>query len=168
MTIIENDLVVEIDYSLTTSEGKFLDGSKEHGPLVYIQGKNSIIPGLEKELTGKKVGDTLKIVVNPEEAYGLRDEALVQLVKKEQFGENIKSVQVGMQFQIKDEEGNPVVLTAVEVREDNVVLDANHPLAGEPLHFDVEVLSLRAATAKEIETGLLEKESKCCDNKGCC
>lgn len=168
MTAITDNFVVEINYNLTTSDGELLDSSKDQGPLYYIHGKKNIIPGLEKGLDGKKVGDEFKVVVAPEEAYGEFDEQLVKVFKKEQFGESANDLRPGMQFEIETDEGQVLIMAVIELKEDEVVLDGNHPLAGETLHFDVEVLSLRMATDKELEQGFIETNSKCCDDKGCC
>ncbi len=168
MTVIENDLVVEIDYTLTNGAGEVLDSSKEQGPLVYIHGKDNIIPGLEKELTGKKIGDDVKAVVSAQDAYGLRDETLVEWVKNEEFGESADRLKVGMQFHMQANDGSTQIMKVIELKDDSVLLDGNHPLAGESLFFDVNILSLRAATKEELYLGSLQKESGCCDNKGCC
>ncbi len=168
MTTIADGHVVEMNYTLTNSKGEVLDSSSGKAPLAFIQGKQNIIPGLEKEMKGKKAGDKFKVTVQPEEGYGTRNEAMVGPVPKEQFGEEAPNVQVGMQFQVEGPEGQVLLVTVVEVRENEVVLDGNHPLAGETLHFDIEVMSLREATKEELESGDLKKESKSCSGTGCC
>jgi FKBP-type peptidyl-prolyl cis-trans isomerase SlyD len=165
MEKITNESVVEINYTLFNNDGEVLDTSKDKGALAYIQGKQNIIPGLEKQLDGKKVGESLKLTISPEEAYGPRHESLVQAVPKTQFGENASQVQVGMQFEVEAEGGQMMVVTAIEISEDEVVLDGNHPLAGETLNFDVEVLSVRQATEEELKEGFVKKEAPSC---GCC
>jgi len=155
MTKITDGHVVEMNYTLTNSKGEILDSSESNSPLAYIQGKKNIIPGLEKEMTGKKVGDTFKVTVKPEEAYGYRNEAMVQPVAKEQFGPEASEIQVGMQFELESDDGQVKLATAIEVRENEIVLDANHPLAGETLNFDVEVIGVKEATKEELEKGYL-------------
>ena len=168
MTTIANGYVVEMNYTLTDNSGEVLDTSNGKAPLAYIQGKNNIIPGLEKEMMGKKVGDTFKVTVAPEEGYGKRNEAMIQSVSKEQFGPEANNVEVGMKFQLEGPEGKMLLVTAIEVKESEVVLDGNHPLAGQTLHFDIEVMSLREATKEELEAGEPQKESKSCSGTGCC
>ena len=153
--MITNGCVVEMNYTLTNSKGEVIDSSKGRDPLAYIQGKKHIIPGLEKEMEGKNVGDKFKVTVQPEEAYGLLDAALIQPIPKSEFGAEADKVQVGMQFQVEDNNGQPMVVTAIEISENEVVLDGNHPLAGEVLYFDVEVMSLRDATEEELEKNRL-------------
>ncbi len=168
MTMIADGYVVEMNYTLTNSEGDVIDSSDGKAPLSYIHGKKNIIPGLEKEMTGKKVGDSFKVTIGPEEAYGNRNEAMVQTVPKDQFGPDAANVQVGMQFQVESADGQALLVTAIEVKENDVVLDGNHPLAGKTLHFDVEVVGLREATKEEMEKGSIQKESKSCSGTGCC
>ena len=168
MTTIADGYVVEMNYTLTNSKGDVIDSSKEKAPLAYIQGKQNIIPGLEKEMMGKKVGDSFKVTVAPEEGYGTRNEAMIQSVDKEQFGPEASNVEVGMKFQLEADDGQMLMVTAIEVRENEVVLDGNHPLAGETLTFDVEVVALRKATDEELEKNQIQKESKSCSGTGCC
>ena len=168
MIKIENGIVVEIDYTLNNSKGEILDSSKEYGPLSYIQGENNIMVGLENALVGKTIGDNLQVTVNPKDAYGARDEELVQLVGLNKFGDKSKGIKLDMQFQTEDVNGKTLTMRVVEVKENEVLLDGNHPLAGESLHFNVDILSLRVATKDELERGTLQKESDCCSSKGCC
>ena len=169
MNEIQNNNVVDIEYTLTDPNGELLDTSKERGPLTYIQGKANIIPGLESEMVGKKLGDSFKVTVTPENAYGNRDEALIQSVPKAQFGEDAEKVNVGDQVQVQAQDGSPMYVMAVEVNDNEIVLDANHPLAGMTLNFDVEVVGIREATKEELELGYVqEKESSCDPDGGCC
>ena len=168
MTTIADGHVVEMNYTLTNSRGEVIDSSNGKAPLSYIQGKQNIIPGLEKEMTGKKVGDSFKVTVGPEEGYGTRNESMVQSVPKEQFGPEASNVEVGMRFQVEGPGGQMLLVTAVDVKENEVVLDGNHPLAGETLSFDVEVVALREATEEELEKGEVQEESKSCSGTGCC
>ena len=143
--------VVTIDYTLTDEEGKVLDTSKDGEPLSYIQGIGNLIPGLETALEGKQAGDALNVSVPPEQGYGERDDKLLVSVPRERFDE-AGNVEVGMRFQAPTESGMRVV-TVVGIEEENVTVDANHPLAGETLNFDVKVVEVRDATEEEIGHG---------------
>ncbi len=165
MNIIENNCVVEIDFKLTTSRGEVIDSSSEDGPLKYIHGKKRITPQLEDQLTGKKLGDHFQFEVKPEDAYGERDESLVQFAKKELFGDDFDKIEVGMPLEMGGPDGQVAIVMAVDIKEDGIVFDGNHPLAGQTLTFDIKVLSVRNATEDELAE--LEKESSC-TKPGCC
>ena len=147
---IQEHSVVSIDYTLTNAEGEILDTSNGDEPLTYIHGVGGLIPGLEAELEGKGVGSAFKVKIAPEDAYGVRDERKVARVPRNQLPEG--DIEEGMQFQARGPEGVEVV-TVVEVTDDAVTLDGNHPLAGFELHFDVTVVAVRAATEEELEHG---------------
>ncbi len=148
---IGSNKVVTIDYTLTDNEGTVIDTSKGEEPMSYIQGIGNLIPGLESALEGKSAGDTLQVSVAPEEGYGLRDEALMQVMPMEAF-EGVGEVEVGMQFRARTAEWTQI-LTVVEVDGDNVTVDGNHPLAGLTLNFDVAVRDVRDATGEELSHG---------------
>lgn len=150
MQIAENS-VVSFDYTLTDPSGQTLDSSEGREPLCYLHGSGGIIPGLERELTGKQAGDQLQVAVEPGEAYGERNDELEQQVPREQF-EQADSMEVGMQFRVETPEG-PMVFTVIEVADDMVTVDGNHPLAGVPLHFDVTIREVREGTNEEIAHG---------------
>ncbi len=143
--------VISIDYTLTDAQGTELDSSKGRGPFAYIHGIGNIIPGLEAALEGKAQGDQLSAVIPPENAYGVRDEGLVQHIARSQF-DTEGDIQIGMQFHAMGESG-PRVVTVVSVDADNVTIDGNHPLAGITLHFDVTVKEIRDATSEELSHG---------------
>lgn len=145
--------VVTINYTLTNNQGEELDSSRGEGrePLAYLEGAQNIIGGLESALNEKNVGDQVKVSVEPAEGYGEINEELVQPVPLTAF-EGVDSIEPGMQFQAQTPDG-PQVVRVVEVNEETVTIDANHPLAGETLHFDVEVLEAREATDEEQEHG---------------
>lgn len=153
---IEKNAVVAIDYTLTDTEGQVLDTSEGRGPLNYLHGAGNIIPGLERALEGKAEGEKLQVTVPPEEGYGQRDDALVQQVPKKLFAETAEP-KPGMQFQAQGPQGTQL-LTVVEVQEEQVTVDANHPLAGRELSFDVAVVNVREATPDEIEHGHAHQE----------
>ncbi len=148
---IAKNTVVAIDYTLTDDEGRTVDSSEGREPLSYLHGSGGIIPGLERELEGKAVGDQLQVTVAPADAYGERNESLRQKLPRDQFG-GIAELSVGMQFRV-DSDNGPMVIMIVEVAEEVVTIDANHPLAGVNLNFDVTVREIRDATADEIEHG---------------
>jgi FKBP-type peptidyl-prolyl cis-trans isomerase SlyD len=149
---IDKDHVVLLHYTLTNDQGEKLDSSSGGEPLAYLHGAQGIIPGLERELLGKIVGDKFVAVIQPADAYGETNEVLVDEVSHEMFGE-IDQIEVGMQFQAGDPNGNTRVVTVKAVGEETVTVDANHPLAGQVLHFDVSVEEIRPATQEEIEHG---------------
>ena len=148
---IENEKVVTLHYKLTDDKGEVIDQSND-GSFAYLQGAKNIIPGLEDALTGKNAGDKFDVTIAPEQGYGERNDAMLQEVPKEMF-ESGADIQVGTQFHAQGPNGETLVVTVVEVKDDKVVVDGNHPLAGVPLNFDVEVVDVRDATAEEIEHG---------------
>ena len=148
---IADKTVVSIHYTLTNALGETIDSSVGQDPLVYLQGAQNIIPGLENALTGKAVGDALQVTVEPAEGYGeVRDE-LIQEVDRSAF-QGVDDIDVGMQFMAQTPWGEQPV-TVVKVEGDQITLDGNHQLAGETLNFDVEVVEVREATTEEVEHG---------------
>ncbi|HQU15274.1 MAG: peptidylprolyl isomerase [Chromatiales bacterium 21-64-14] len=143
--------VVTIEYTLTDAAGEVVDTSDGREPFSYIQGTSSVIPGLEAALEGHSTGDTLSVSILPEDGYGLRQEALTATVPRERF-ESDGNLEVGMQFQTEGESGLQVV-TIVDLDEDSVTVDANHPLAGATLNFDVAVVDVRDASPEELSHG---------------
>ena len=148
---IAADSVVLIHYTLKDDDGKVLDSSDGGEPLAYIQGHGNLVPGLEKALEGKQDGDAVAVTLSPDEGYGTRNEALVQRVPKRSL-QGSGEIRKGMQFRAQTDEGLRVFIVTAVVG-DMVSLDGNHPLADQTLHFDVEVVSVRAATAEELEHG---------------
>ena len=143
--------VVRIHYTLTDDTGDVLDSSSGGEPLTYLHGSGSIIPGLERELSGKRVGDTLNVRVEPADGYGEHREELVQAVPKSAF-EGMEKIEPGMRFEASGPEGSQTV-RVTEVSHDTATVDANHALAGEVLIFEVEIIEVRAAEPEEIEHG---------------
>ncbi len=148
---IAADSVVLIHYTLKDDSGAVLDSSAGGEPLAYIQGHGNLVPGLEKALEGKQDGNALSVTVAPSEGYGKHDAALVQRVPKRTL-QGSGDIRKGMQFHGRTGDGMRV-FTVTAVTGDMVSLDGNHPLADQTLHFDVEVISVRAATAEELEHG---------------
>ncbi|MGO2414742.1 MULTISPECIES: FKBP-type peptidyl-prolyl cis-trans isomerase [Cobetia] len=153
---IAQNAVVSFHYTLTNNEGEVLDTSEGREPLAYIHGAGNIVPGLEKELDGKKSGDELKVAVTPEEGYGEVQEALVQEVPRDAF-QGVEDIEAGMQFQAQTQ-GGPLMVTVTKVEGDTVVVDGNHPLAGETLNFDVQITEVREASSEELEHGHVHGE----------
>ena len=151
MTIITKDTAVKFNYILKDDDGKILDQSQEGQPLGYLHGHNNIIPGLEQQLEGKSAGETLTAIVEPADGYGDYQEQAVQHVPRDNF-QGVEDIQPGMQFQ-SEAGGQMMLVTVTAVNEKEVTVDANHPLAGKRLTFDVEIQEVRAATEDEINHG---------------
>ena len=151
ITQVADDLVVTIDYTLTV-DGEILDSSQEEGPLDYLHGHENIISGLEKELTGMQVGESKKVIVAPEDGYGKFNPAAIIELDREEFPEDVP-LELGIELEITDHDGEMMYATIVEVGEDTVKLDNNHPLADKTLHFDVTIKGIRKASPEEIEHG---------------
>ncbi len=143
--------VASIHYTLTDDAGEVIDSSRGRDPLVYLHGAGNIVPGLEKALAGKQAGDTFKVDVEPQQGYGPRHDKMVQKVPKSAF-QGMPDVKPGMQFEASGPQG-PIRVTVVAVEDDTVTVDGNHPLAGQTLHFDVEVADVRKATKDELTHG---------------
>lgn len=151
MQISENS-VVRFHYKLTDDDGQLLDSSEGSEPLAYVHGTESMIPGLEKELQGKTDGDSFKARIAPEDAYGEHDEDAIQTIARGELPDDAE-IEPGVQFEAEDEEGDTMILTVTAVEGDDVTLDANHPLAGVALNFEVTVVDVREASSEEIEHG---------------
>jgi len=149
---IDDKSVVSIHYTLKNDDGETLDSSQGREPLAYLHGAGNLVPGLETALAGKAEGDQLQVTVEPEEAYGPANPDLVQAVPIAAF-EGVEEVRPGMQFEAKGPDGQAQRVVVEEVREQEVVINGNHPLAGQVLHFDVTVEEVREATPEEIAHG---------------
>jgi FKBP-type peptidyl-prolyl cis-trans isomerase SlyD len=143
--------VVTIHYTLKNDGGEVLDSSSGGEPLAYIQGHGNLVAGLEKALEGKPAGANLAVSVAPADGYGVRDEALIQRVPKRSL-QGAGEIKKGVQFQARTEDGMRL-FTVTGLAGDMVTLDGNHPLSGQTLHFDVEVVDVREATSEELEHG---------------
>jgi FKBP-type peptidyl-prolyl cis-trans isomerase SlyD len=150
--LIGEKKVVRIDYTLKNSNGEVLDSSEGQGPLSYLHGAQQIVPGLERALSGMSAGQSKDVVVSPEEGYGLPDPEGVFGVPRSAFPADAK-LEAGQSFIGEDDEGQAVPVRVVEVRDDVIVVDANHPLAGETLYFHVDVREVREATDEELAHG---------------
>jgi FKBP-type peptidyl-prolyl cis-trans isomerase SlyD len=144
---ISKDKVASIHYTLRDGDGNILDTSAGREPLTYLQGAGNLIPGMEEGLEGKSKGDKFSLKIAPEKGYGAKDDTLVQKVPRSAFGN--QKIEKGMQFQTNQGQ----VVTVTETGLESITVDANHPLAGVELHFEVEVTDVRGATPEEISHG---------------
>lgn len=143
--------VVSFNYTLTDDEGSILDSNESCAPLTYLHGYGNIIPGLESALDGVATGYKSEVVVEAADAYGEVDDEAVFEIARDQFPEGVP-VEPGMQFVGETDSGDaPFVVVAVS--EGQVTVDANHPLAGKRLHFEVEVVDVRPASEDELQFG---------------
>jgi FKBP-type peptidyl-prolyl cis-trans isomerase SlyD len=145
---IEKDVVVGINYRLTLDDGTEVDSTDERGPLEYLHGHGNLIPGLEKALNGLELGAELSVSFPPDQAYGDHDPDRIVTVTREQLGFD---PEVGTVVAARLPDGREQHLMIAGFEGESVTLDGNHPLAGQTLHFEVEVASLREPTAREIE-----------------
>lgn len=148
---ITKDKVVAIHYTLRNNAGIVIDTSEGKDPLYYLHGNGNLIPGMEEGLEGKSKGDKFELKISPEKGYGHRNLDAIQQVPLAAF--NGAEVRVGMQFQASGDQGYPIIVTVTAVEGDTVTVDANHPLAGEELNFNVEVMEVREATSDELAHG---------------
>lgn len=150
--LIGDNLVVSMHYELTDDAGNVLGSSESSEPLTYLHGAKNIIPGLEKALVGKVTGDTLQVKIEPHEAYGEVIPELIQTVERNAF-QGVESVEVGMVFQAQAQDGSVQRIVVKEVDSDEITVDANHPLAGIILNFNIEIVEVRVATETELNHG---------------
>jgi FKBP-type peptidyl-prolyl cis-trans isomerase SlyD len=149
---IEPNARVVLDYTLRDAEDDILDASDGEGgePIVYVHGYGMLVPGLERALAGLAVGEQKDVVVEPEEGFGERDEELVLEIDRSEMPRP-DAVEVGDELVAESPDGEEAVMRVIEVTDDAVVLDGNHPLAGETLRYSVVVRDVRPATEEEIE-----------------
>jgi len=147
---VTNNMAVSIHYTLTNDEGVTLDSSLNEAPMLYLHGAGQIISGLENALTGKHIGDKFTVTIEPADAYGEKNDEMYQQVPLSMFDDIDGTLEEGMQFHVDASHGVSVV-TVSKIDGDQVTIDGNHPLAGIPLTFEVEVKEIRAATEDEIK-----------------
>lgn len=166
MTIAKHKLV-SIDYTVKGDDGEVIDSSEGRTPLSFVQGMGSIIPGLETALEGKEKDDSFKVTINPEDAYGHHAEELIQTISSSVF-QGMDKIEVGMRFNAQTSEG-PRSILVTGVDGDDITVDANHPLAGKVLHFEIKVCEVRDATEEEIAfaEGSCSTESCSSCSSGC-
>ncbi len=158
--------VVTMDYELKYPDGELIESSIEaNQPLVFVFGKGEVLPAIEKAILDKEAGDQINVTLTPEEAYGKWEEEGVVAIPRTQFPPDM-DIEEGMMFMMESEDGRPQPFTVVKTEGDEIVVDFNHPLAGQELVFDIYIRDVREATLDE----LLKNEGACgpgCD-KGCC
>ena len=147
--IVEKDKAVSFHYTLKNAEGKQMETSREKDPMSYLHGANNIIAGLEKAMEGHAVNDEFSVTVEPEDAYGVRNEKNVQRIPLKRL-KGIGKVSVGQVLNLQTNNGQ-VQVTVLKVGRFNVDVDGNHPLAGNQLTFDVEIMDIRDASEEELE-----------------
>jgi FKBP-type peptidyl-prolyl cis-trans isomerase SlyD len=148
---ISQDSVVTFHYTLKDDAGEVIDSSSSGEPLAYLHGHGNIVPGLERELTGKNTGDKLSVKVTPSDGYGEFNKDLIQKVPRRAL-KGINNLNVGMRLHAQTAQG-PQAVTVTQILGDMVTLDGNHPLAGKNLNFDIEITDVRTATQEELEHG---------------
>lgn len=154
--VVADDMVVTMEYTVKV-DGEVVDSSEDHEPIEFLQGHNQVIRGLEKQLYGMAVGDSKSFVVAPRDGYGERDPDAIADVPRSEFPAEIP-LEPGIELQMEDEDGDVMNAVIVSAGEKTIRLDFNHPLAGKELHFSVQVVGLRQATAEELEHGHAHSE----------
>ncbi|MCB0333002.1 MAG: peptidylprolyl isomerase [Bdellovibrionales bacterium] len=157
--IIETHKVATIQMKVTDQDGEVLEDTTSDDPFIYLHGVGGILPALEQSLEGKTTGESFKLTLSPEEAYGEYDEDLVDVLDREQF-EGIESFSIGDQLEGETEDGI-IPFTVIAIDGDEITVDANHFFAGRTLHFEIEVLDVRDATKEELEHGHVHVEGGC-------
>uniref|UniRef100_UPI0034E04ECE FKBP-type peptidyl-prolyl cis-trans isomerase n=1 Tax=Candidatus Thiodubiliella endoseptemdiera TaxID=2738886 RepID=UPI0034E04ECE len=160
---VKKDKVVEIHYTLKNDDGEVLDTSKGQDPMPILQGHGNIVPGLEKAIEGMKKGEFCDVSVEAKEAYGEYHVEGVQDIPMEAL-QGISDLQVGMELQSQDEQGNPFIVVVKDIADDVVTVDANHPLAGQALHFSVSIEDVREATKEELSHGHVHSHDSSCSH----
>jgi FKBP-type peptidyl-prolyl cis-trans isomerase SlyD len=150
---VADNVVVSLDYVLTLDDDREVDRSDKDTPMEYLHGFNNIVPGLENELNGMAVGEEKKVIVKPEFGYGERDPDGVTEFPRDTFPSSL-NLEVGEPVMMREKEGGESFQAYVtELRTDTVLLDFNHPLAGETLHFRIRIAGLREPTSEELTHG---------------
>ena len=150
--LVGKDTVVTFHYTLKNKDGEVLDTSEGSTPLVYLHGYSQIVPGLEDALVGKTSGVSLQVTVNPAEGYGERRDEMVITLPRTQ-GNLPEDIEVDFIVELVSPEGDELPARVVKLTETDITLDANHPLAGETLFFDIQLTDVRVATAEELSHG---------------
>jgi len=153
---VEDGVVVSMEYTLHV-DGELLDSSDGQGPLQFLVGYGNIIPGLEEEMRGMKIGDSKDVVVEPKNGYGEFDSEAFMKVPRADFPKDMP-MEVDTELTVRDEEGNSRYARVDSIEDDNVTLNFNHPLAGDELRFHVKVVALRDPTEEELEHGHVHEE----------
>ena len=139
--VVKDGMMISMEYTLKSPDGKVLESSKGREPLKYIHGQRMMIPGLEKELTGMKVGGEKHVTVKPEDAYGPINAKAFEEVPKEKLPP--EGLKVGAMLAAKSPEGRVVPMRVHQIKEKTVVMDMNHPMAGKTLVFDIKIVDIQ-------------------------
>ena len=153
---VQDGLVVSMDYKLTV-DGEVLDSSDDAGPLQFLAGYGNIVPGLEREMAGMKIGESKDVVVAPADGYGEFDEEAFMEVPRNEFPSDLQ-LEEGIELNVTDEDGQNQYARVENITDESVRLDFNHPLAGAELHFTVKVVALRDPTKEELDHGHVHEE----------
>lgn len=151
MLKIQENTVVTLNFTLTNTKGKVIDASEQTGPIVYIQGSKDVLEGIESAVEGLTVNDKTEVKIDACDAYGEYDDNNLSSVPRQAFA-GLDQLTVGMQLQEETSDG-AILVTIKEINDEQVLVDTNHPLAGQTLHFKLEVIALREATAEELDHG---------------
>lgn len=141
MSKVKDGDTVKVHYTGKLSNGEVFDTSEEREPLEFTLGQGQLIPGFEKAVTGLDVGESTTVDIPSNEAYGEPREDLIISVPKDQLPDDVEP-QIGMQLQVNQPEGQPIPVRITDVGDENLTLDANHPLAGEDLTFKIELVEI--------------------------
>lgn len=152
MLKVADGMVVSLDYTLKLDDGEVIDSSDGREALQFLQGQGQIVPGLEQALYGMAVGEEKEVEVAPVDGYGETDPDAYQMVPRDVFPADMTLTE-GMGLRMRDESGQPLEAYVADIRPEGVLLDFNHPLAGETLFFHVKIAGLRSGTAEELAHG---------------
>lgn len=153
---VAKNCVVTFEFTLNNDRGELIDTTRNDQPLVYLHGGQDVIPGVQRVLDGRRKGEKFNATVPPSEGYGIYNPKLIQTVPRNLFSPNAE-IKVGQQFHAKLDDGSLRVITVLATNSDSITINGNHPLAGVPLHFAIEILEIRPATSKELKTGKVEQ-----------
>ena len=153
---VQDGLVVSMEYTLSV-DGEVLDSSKDAGPLQFLAGHDNIVPGLEREMVGMKIGESKDVLVLPQDGYGEFDEEAFMEVPRGEFPADME-LETGLELNVTDEDGQHQLAFVESFNDKTVRLDFNHPLAGAELRFNVKVVGLRDPTKEELDHGHVHEE----------
>ncbi len=164
MMTIQHNSVVYLHYAINDSEGNIIEDNFKYAPEPYLHGALGLLPKLEEALTNKKAGDTIELFVSAENAYGAINNSLIYKVGAEEVEEE-SLLEPNALVRLKN--GHEAIVVAKD--DTSILIDLNHPLAGKDLYFKIQVVSIRAATEKEILNGYpITESATCCGGSGCC
>lgn len=150
---VADNMVVTLAYKLYLDDDQMIDSSDEYGPLEYLHGHNQILPALERAVAGLTVGDQIEVAIPPEDGYGTRFADSFETISRADFPDDVE-LEIGMELELVDRESNQEMIAYIyDISDDEVLIDFNHPLAGETLLFEIEVLDIRPATDEELAHG---------------